>query len=286
MSEQPSPSSKFQPEPPPGGAPEVRLRHEANRLSWNQGAAAYTAELQETIDFLRSGKSSLHPIERRNLGDLREWCRSAIHLQCASGRDTLSLWIEGVERVVGVDISDVHIANARQASQALGAPAEWYRCDVLDTPHELDGSFDLVYTGRGALCWLHDLGAWGRVVHRLLKPGGKFHVLDDHPASWMFDQESETLQPSGVPYFGYWESSRGWPDSYLGDLGLPAEQHLTKYEHLWTLAEIHQALTGAGLAVELLGEYPDEYWDGFPWLKPELHGVFPMTFAMMGRRPA
>ena len=272
-------SGDFQPEPPPAGADEVRQRHEANRLSWNQGAAAYSAELQESIEFLRLGKSNLHPIERRNLGELGAWCRRAIHLQCASGRDTLSLWNEGVQQVVGVDISDVHIANARQASQALGAPAEWYRCDVLDTPHTLDASADLVYTGRGALCWLHDLQAWGQVVFRLLKPGGRFHILDDHPASWLFDQESETLKPSGVRYFGYWESSCGWPNSYLGDLGLPPEEHKRKYEHLWTLAEIHQALTGAGLIVDLLGEYPDEYWDSFPRLGQEWRGSFPMTFA-------
>jgi len=48
------------------------------------------------------GGSNLHPIERANLGDLRPWCRAAIHLQCASGRDTLSLWNEGAGRVVGV----------------------------------------------------------------------------------------------------------------------------------------------------------------------------------------
>ena len=106
--------------------------------------------------------SSLHPIERANLGDLRTWCGTAIHLQCASGRDTLSLWNEGVAEVIGVDIADVHIANAQRLSAALGAPATWYRCDVLETPSTLDGRADLVYTGQGALCWLHDLDAGRR----------------------------------------------------------------------------------------------------------------------------
>lgn len=97
-------------------AQEVRERHEANRLAWNEGAAYYTARLGGTLAFLRAGGSSLHPIERTNLGDLRAWCTAAIHLQCASGCDTLSLWNEGVTRVIGIDISDVHIANAQRLS--------------------------------------------------------------------------------------------------------------------------------------------------------------------------
>ena len=80
----------------------------------------YTAEIEETIAFLAAGGSNLHPVERANLGDLAAWCGTAIHLQCASGRDTLSLWNEGVPQVVGVDISDVHIANARRIERGAG----------------------------------------------------------------------------------------------------------------------------------------------------------------------
>ena len=178
----PYPTVEYQLEPLAQTMEDVRARHESNRLSWNQGAQRYTEELQETIEFLRAGNSSLHPVERRNLGDLRAWCDTAIHLQCASGRDTLSLWNEGVKRVIGVDISDVHIANARRMTEALQAPATWYRCDVLGTPHELDGVANLVYTGRGALCWLHDLNRWADVIFRLLTPGGVMHILDDHSA--------------------------------------------------------------------------------------------------------
>src|SRR5512147_252494 len=73
---------------------EVRARHESNRRGWNEGAEAYRARVDKAIGFLKGGGSSLHPIERANLarvGPLRAWCRTAIHLQCASGEDTLSL---------------------------------------------------------------------------------------------------------------------------------------------------------------------------------------------------
>lgn len=161
---------------------EVRRRHEANRQGWNEGASkGYTPEVEETIAFLRAGKSNLHPVERTYLAPILPACGLAVHLQCASGRDTLSLLAEGVKRVVGVDISDEHIRNARRISAALNAPAEWHRCDLLDTPHALDGAADLVYTGRGALNWLQELDGWAAVVARLLKPGGYVSVFDGHP---------------------------------------------------------------------------------------------------------
>jgi len=272
---------------PLAGTPqEVRARHQANRAAWNEGAARYTAGLEETIARLRAGKSSLHPIERANLGDLSAWCESAIHLQCASGEDTLSLWLEGAKQVVGVDISDVHIANARRMSAALGAPATWYCGDVLDTPHELDGSADLVYTGQGALCWLHDLDGWAAVIQRLLKPGGILHLFDDHPVLWLFDLEAETLVPSGVNYFAHAEVSQGWPSAYIGDLGIPVEKQARKYERLWPLAAIFQALRRAGLSIEHLGEHAEGYWNAFPNLRPELRGRIPMTFSLIARRSA
>jgi SAM-dependent methyltransferase len=272
------------PETAATGEEDVRARHEANRFAWNEGAVRYTEEIEETIAFLAAGKSNLHPVERANLGDLRSWCHTAIHLQCASGRDTLSLWSEGVAQVVGVDISDVHIANARRISAALGAPAAWYRCDLLDTPHELDGTADLVYTGRGALCWLHDLDGWAAVIARLLKPGGILSVFDDHPVNWLFEQDTETLVATGYNYFTHSESSQGRPATYIGELDVPVAQQARKYERLWPLSAIFGALRGVGLDVEYFGEHRDEYWDGFPKLKPALKATIPMTFSMLARR--
>ena len=270
---------------PAVSADEVRARHDANRAAWNEGAARYTEEIEETIAFLRAGGSNLHPVERVNLGDLRAWCGTAIHLQCASGRDTLSLWNEGVPRVVGVDISDVHIANARRISEALGAPATWYRCDILDAPHELDGTADLIYTGRGALGWLHDLDGWAAVIARLLKPGGTVSVFDDHPVTWLFEPETETLVATGYDYFAHSDSSQGWPSTYIGDLDVPVAEQAVKYERLWPLSAVFGALRGAGLVVEHFGEHREEYWDSFPKLKPELKARIPMTFSMLARRP-
>lgn len=265
---------------------EVRTRHQDNRQAWNEGAQSYTAENEARVRLLRAGKSNLHPVERANLsriGPLSEWCERAVHLQCASGYDTLSLLLEGAREVVGVDISDVHIENARWTSEQLEMPARWFCCDVLDTPAELDGTADLVYTGRGAICWLHDLEGWAAVIARLLKPNGVFSLLEDHPVTWLFSHESEVLTPSGNNYFTHAEWNKGWSESYIGELDKPADAQTVKHERLWKIADVFGALVGAGLNVTYLGEHPDEYWNAFFKLPDGEKVKIPMTFSLVAR---
>lgn len=263
---------------------EIRERHEANRAAWNEGAVYYTGLLESDIERLRTGRTSLHPIERRALGDLRAWCGRAIHLQCASGMDTLSLWVEGAKDVVGIDISDDHIANARRMSDALEAPAQWFRCDVLDAPAELDGTADLVYTGRGAIGWLHDIAAWARVVARLLAPGGMLHLLEDHPFTWLLREEAGALALADYDYFDSAFSSKGWPASYIGDAAGPEAEQTRKYERLWTISAVVNALVGAGLHIERLDEHRERYWQAFPAVDPAVLDRLPMTWSLIARR--
>ena len=113
----------------------VSQKHQQNRAAWNEAANQYEAELEERIAFLKAGGKNLMAPELPYLRDLDKWCNRAIHVQCAGGTDTLSLWNQGAKEVVGIDISDTMIAVARRKSDALGAPARWYRCDILDSPN-------------------------------------------------------------------------------------------------------------------------------------------------------
>lgn len=264
---------------------EKRRRQESNRAAWNEGAAWYTATNEERVELLEQGKSTFHPIERANLaqfGALDTWCNRAIHLQCASGQDTLSLIVEGAREVVGVDISDKMIENAQWTSDQLGWKAKWYRCDVYDTPKELNGTADLVYTGRGALCWLMDINKWAETVARLLKPNGVFTLFDGHPVTWLFQPDADSL--IGDPetsYFGYWETNVGWSDAYIGDVG---SDPAPKFERLWTISEVVNALINAGLTLVSLGEHPGTYWDEFPNLSETDKARIPMTFSVVAKK--
>ena len=261
--------------------------HQANRAGWNQGAEAYEADLQDRIEFLRAGGTNFEPPEYSFLKDLGSWCKRAIHLQCAGGTDTLSLWNLGAHEVIGVDISERMLAVAQKKSNALHANARWIHADILHTPQELDGTADLVYTGRGALCWLMDIDAWADVVARLLKPGGKLYVFEGHPFAniWSLDEDHFVLDPEYGNYFNKQPlADSGWPSTYIGDLGKPKDEHAVKYERQWTLGEIVNAVIDAGLILERLEEHPDSYWNSHPNMEPIMLRKVPQTFSLLARR--
>ena len=128
--------------------------------------------------------------------------------------------------MVGLDISERMIQAARRKSEALNARALWYCCDVLEAPPELDGTADLVYTGRGALSWIMDIATWSRTVARLLKPGGRLYVFEGHPLDWVWDHAASELRIDPQPPYGDYFSQtasvdKGWPETYIPAASLP-----------------------------------------------------------------
>ena len=126
--------------PSPEELADVAAMHAANRAAWDEASERYEGWLDEAIALIRSGGTNLFGVEIELIGDLHGRCRRAIHLQCAGGRDTLSLWNQGADEVVGVDFSPRMLDLAARLSAATGAPARWVLADVLDTPHDLDGT--------------------------------------------------------------------------------------------------------------------------------------------------
>src|SRR4051812_44423833 len=106
--------------------------HAANRLAWDEAAERYEGWFDEAVALIRSGAVNLFGAEVELMGDLHGRCRRAIHLQCAAGRDTLSLWNLGAEEVVGIDFSPRMLELARRLSAATHAPARWIEADVVD----------------------------------------------------------------------------------------------------------------------------------------------------------
>ena len=140
-----------------------------------------------TLRGLAPRRDRAHPLGRheplpgRGRAHRRPHGRSAGSVQCAGGRDTLSLWNSWCRR------SDRHgllAADARargEAGEADGAPA-LDQSDVLHTPQSSTRPPTCSYTGRGSLIWLQDLDAWAAVLLRLLAPDGRLVIFEGHPA--------------------------------------------------------------------------------------------------------
>ncbi len=259
--------------------------HAANRAAWDEAAERYEGWFAEAVELIGSGGSNLLPPELELIGDLHGRCRRAIHLQCAGGRDTLSLWNAGADEVVGVDFSPRMLELATRLSDAVGAPARWILADVLDTPHDLDGTADLLYTGRGSLLWLHDLDAWAAVLRRLLSPAGRLVIFEGHPIEWLFDvDEAGRWIATDYDYFGGPEASRGWAPEYIDALSIADDDQSWKFARAWTLGEIVTALARSGLVLERVAEHPTDWWGGHADASPSERGRIPLSFSVLARR--
>lgn len=264
--------------------------HESNRLAWNEAALFYKKGLEEAIHLLRGGGHSLFAPELKYLSPLKSMGRMncCIHLQCAAGTDTLSLINLGAHKVVGVDISEDMLTIAQQKSDALKMAARWIRSDILQVPSELDGSADLLYTGKGAINWIMDIQGWANVVARLLKPGGVFYLFEGHPFTYFFDIQAAELKLDSV-HAGYFSGqifeSQNWPDSYVGKIKESESEQAKKYEKAWPTSSVITALLNAGLKLEAFEEHPDKYYEEFLHLPESLRTRIPNTYSLLASKP-
>ena len=107
-----------------------------------------------------------------------------VHLQCHIGTDTLSLARLGA-RVTGLDFSPGARRGPppRRATRVRLSTTSSPTCTAPPTC-SAPASFDLVYTGIGALCWLPSVRRWAEVVAALLRPGGRLFIREGHPMLW------------------------------------------------------------------------------------------------------
>ncbi len=168
---------------------------EANRRWWDERVPIHLASDFYDVEGFRAGRSSLLDFEVAELGPVSG--RSLVHLQCHVGLDTLS-WARLGALVTGLDFSAPAVKAARELASSIGQPATFVAGDVYQAPALLRERYDIVYTGKGALCWLPDLEAWADVVVTLLRPGGALYVLEFHPFTDVFGDEDLTV---GTRYF-------------------------------------------------------------------------------------
>jgi SAM-dependent methyltransferase len=225
--------------------------------------------------FLR-GEKPLCPVERAELGPLVAG-KSLVHLQCHFGMDTLN-WARLGAEVTGLDFSAPAIEAARRLSKDSGVPGTFVCANVYDAPAALGRTFDVVYTGIGALNWLPDVRAWARVVAACLKPGGILYLYEGHPMLWTLDdQRRDGLLVVSARYFELpeptpWESETTYVDG-------PKLEHTRTAEWNHGLGEIVTAVVDAGLRIEFVHEHREVPWQALPWMEP----VGPGTVGADGR---
>ena len=270
----------------------------ANRANWDDRATAHATRTGLGYGVQRyledAGRlSDVVRFDRERLGDIRGL--RTVHLQCHIGTDTLSLARLGA-RVTGLDFSPVALAEARALVAESGDAVEFVESDLYSALSVLEpASFDLVYTGIGALCWLPSIRRWADVVAGLLAPGGRLFLREGHPVLWTLDERiADDLHPR-FPYFERAEPLQWDSDSSYVATDRPMTA-TTTYEWNHGLGEIVTALLEAGLTLTALVEHDSVPWEALPGQMTERAGgefaldaragVLPLSYTIQAVKPA
>ncbi|MFN8615945.1 MAG: class I SAM-dependent methyltransferase [Dehalococcoidia bacterium] len=237
--------------------------YDTNRARWDESVAIHVASKGYDLEGFLRGEKSLYPLETEEVGDVAG--KSLLHLQCHFGMDTLS-WARLGATVTGLDFSGPAVNQARELAAQIGVnDATFLEANVYDARQVIAGTFDVVYTGIGALCWLHDIKAWARVAASLLKPGGFLYVYEGHPMLWSLDYEvPDHKLVISEPYFETQQPSEF--DSEFTYVDGPALEAQKTYEWNHGLGEILTALIEAGLRLDFLHEHREVAWQALPWM--------------------
>jgi SAM-dependent methyltransferase len=266
--------------------------NELNRRHWEERVPFHVASAFYDVEGFVSGRAAVEPFEVEELGALGG-SRMA-HLQCHFGLDTLDLVrLHPGLVAVGLDYSDRAVAAAAELAERLGLSS---RCSfvpagVMAASEVLEPeTFDVVYTGKGAICWLNDLPRWAAQCFALLRPGGFLYLSEFHPVGYTLGTSSAVVEDD---YF----RTEPWVNDLSGsyaDSSAATEHNLSvSWNH--PLSSIFTAVLGAGFELRFFHEFdytlfklndwliegPDRRWR---WPSPSAR--LPLMFSLKAFMPA
>lgn len=275
--------------------PDVDEMIRANQANWDARTPIHVASEFYGLDGSRTAEDWFAPFEWADLGDLAG--REVLHLQCHLGTETAAFAERGAARTVGLDFSAAAVAAARRLADEAGRDVEFVQADVHRAVTALGGRrFDVIYTGKGALCYLPDLTAWAEVVSALLRPGGMLYLVEFHP---LLDALGPTPGPDRQQLLlrhdylaGRGPLRSDTPCTYTD--GPPLPDAATSYEWRHGLGEVISAVVGAGLAVQCVRETELLPWKRFDsmvpaengwWRLPPSEPIVPLLYALRAVKP-
>ncbi len=272
----------------------------SNRKLWDEWTQVHERSDFYKLEAFKRGETKDRPydaapgvrirsFESDELGDVAG--KTLLHLQCHFGIDTLS-WARLGARVTGIDFSPNAIALARQLAAEVGIEATFVESSVQDLRTNLEGTFDIVYTSRGAIWWLDDLSVWAATIAHFLKPGGTFYVTEFHPVLMTLSEERDF----SVKYAYF---PRGEPLCFpvKGSYADRTAEISSTVEYGWPhpISEIVTSLAESGLHIEFLHEFDWVDYQIFPMVeecpdgKFRLHdgveGELPLMFSLRASKP-
>ena len=268
---------------------ETRQMVAANEADWDARAPLHAA----SRFYSQPAEYWFADYEWEDLGPLQG--RDVLHLQCHLGTETIAFARRGA-RVTGLDLSRKSLEEARRIAAGADQDIDYVHADVYDAVGVLQGrQFDVVYTGKGALCYLPDLHQWAKVVRDLLKPGGSLYIVEFHPLLNALREvslpgESDDLTLRADYLEGRGPLAHDSTVTYTGD-EVPGRHRSYEWRH--GIGEVVSSLAGAGFSLTTLRESDVLPWPRWPsmqqtsegwWRLPDEAPRIPLLFALKATR--
>lgn len=267
-----------------------------NRSLWDERAAAHAASPDYAVQQLLADPRWLSDVVRFDVPRLGAISGlRGVHLQCHIGTDTLSLARLGAH-MTGLDFSPAALAIARQIADSAAIGVDYVESDVYAAPEALgENTFDLVYTGIGALVWLPDISRWAAAVARLLRPGGRLFLREGHPVLWALDETRTDVISFAYPYFEHAEPLRfDASETYVETDAVFSNVESREWNH--GVGEIITAVLDAGLHLTMFVEHDSVPWnaldermhrgDDGEWRLIEHGERVPLSYTLQAVKPA
>lgn len=267
----------------------------ANRVNWDARTPIHVASAFYGLDGSRSPQSWFADYEWADLGELAGV--DLLHLQCHLGAETIAFAERGA-KPVGLDISGESVREARRIAAETDVDIEYLEANVYDAVEAANNrTFDVVYTGKGALCYLPDLDPWADIVATLLRPGGSLYVVEFHPLLYALGvvpppDGSEELKIRADFLSGRGAEERDATRTYTD--GPALTEATVAYEWRHDIGEVVTALIGAGLRIDRLREDQRLPWPRWSSMRPDDSGWFalpddapriPLLYAVKAVKP-
>ncbi|MHA1126554.1 MAG: class I SAM-dependent methyltransferase [Candidatus Heimdallarchaeota archaeon] len=262
---------------------------QANLNRWNERVKINAQSKFYDLEGFMKGKSSLLPIEVKELGDVTD--KTMLHMQCHFGMDSLS-WARKGAKVTAVDFAPEAVKLARELSETLEIPAKFIEANIYDIPQIISEKYDIVFTSYGVLCWLPDIKKWAEVIDHCLKPKGVFYIIESHPFGFLVDENYNERFQTGYPYFTEGKAFRYEDETNPIDQEKTLE-NVTSFEWIHPLSTIINSLIDVGLQIEFVHEYPYSFFPIHPDMKKGDNEYFhfqnknfnvPMMFSLMAKK--
>ncbi|KAG8404916.1 hypothetical protein J3459_017867 [Metarhizium acridum] len=128
----------------------------------------------------------------------------------------------------------------------------------------MPGTFDLVYTGIGAICRIPRVREWAKVIAGLLKPGERLFIREGHLILWALDDKSPDKLIVDLPYFERDEPKVFHDEDTYVDTGEHEFEASASAEFNRGLGEIVEALLSQKMRISGLVEHQSLLWPAIP----------------------